>query len=114
MAVPSKMAVTPSSLLNNSPCYCLPCEGRSERKARERIGHKMKCECNEVGQLRSEIAHMYDSVTELPFVRHEPGECRCENDLKQYSRAGKVVWLCSCCWTSKDTLSEGQESGVQS
>ena len=40
---------------------------------------------------------MYDSVKELPFVNHKPGECKCTNELKQYIKHGKKVWLCSNC-----------------
>ena len=57
----------------------------------------VKCECKETGTLRPDMAYMYDSETELPFVNHKPGECKCTNDLKQYHKDGKKVWLCSCC-----------------
>ena len=63
-----------------------------------------RCECNETGVLHDGTANMYDKVTELPFVAHEPNECKCTNELKQYIRDGKKLWLCSCCCLSTDKL----------
>jgi len=62
----------------------------------------MKCECDEEGVLKLETSSMYDKEKELPFVNHKPNECKCTNDLKQYIRNGKKVWLCSCCCLSSD------------
>ena len=56
-----------------------------------------KCECPSKGVLPPEMANDYDKEKELPFVNHEPGECKCTNKLKQYTRMGKKFWLCSCC-----------------
>lgn len=56
-----------------------------------------KCECNNVGKLFPGYENMYDPKKELPFVNHTPGECKCTNELKQYWKNGKKVWLCSCC-----------------
>ncbi len=61
-----------------------------------------RCECDTVGVLRDGMASMYDEETELPFVVHEPNECKCTNNLKQYIRNSKKVWLCSCCCLSTD------------
>ena len=62
---------------------------------------KRKCECPERGVL-SLFADWYDPETELPYVDHEPGECKCTNELKKYKRDGKVLWLCSCCCLNSD------------
>ena len=56
-----------------------------------------KCECDQISKPSPGMADWYDAEKELPFVDHQPGECRCTNDLAQYERGGKVVWLCSCC-----------------
>jgi len=61
-----------------------------------------KCECNKKGVLNPIIEHMYDKERELPFVNHKPNKCRCTNDLKQYIRKSKKLWLCSCCCLSSD------------
>ena len=56
-----------------------------------------KCECNNKGTLKHGMEDLYDQELELPFVNHQPGECKCVNDLKWYSKGGKKVALCSCC-----------------
>lgn len=56
-----------------------------------------KCECDEKGRLKSGWEWSYDSKKELPFVNHEPNKCKCTNNLKEYKRDGKKIWLCSCC-----------------
>jgi hypothetical protein len=56
-----------------------------------------KCECNCRARLVSGWEDTYDPELELPFVNHEPGECKCTNELKEYEREGKKVWLCSNC-----------------
>lgn len=62
----------------------------------------VRCECPSEGVLYPEGESLYNPVTELPFVKHEPGECRCTNDLKPYLRDGKRIILCSCCWLLGD------------
>lgn len=56
-----------------------------------------KCECEGTGFLLPKTEELFDKKLELPFVNHEPGECKCTNDLKEYVRDGKKIWLCSCC-----------------
>ena len=63
------------------------------------------CECPETGL--DEAAggapdSWYDAVTERPFVKHEPHECRCTNNLRRYKRGDKILMLCSCCNVSGD------------
>ena len=58
---------------------------------------KKKCECDTKGVLSEGMTSMYDEKKELPFVDHKPNECKCTNELKQYIRDGKRIWLCSCC-----------------
>ena len=58
----------------------------------------IKCECDTEGVFYPEMSEMYDKEKELPFVAHKPNECKCVNDLKQYWKNGKKVWLCSNCW----------------
>lgn len=62
------------------------------------------CECDHTGKLGPGMGGMYDPVTELPFVDHEPGKCECRNELHLYIRDGKRVYLCSCCNMSGDLL----------
>ena len=61
-----------------------------------------KCECPTKGRLQAGMAKEYDTEKELPFVNHKPNECECTNELKQYFRKGKKIWLCSCCNMSGD------------
>jgi hypothetical protein len=61
-----------------------------------------KCECMETAKLPKDMELWYDEKTELPFVNHNPDECKCTNKLKQYIRNGKKVWLCSCCSSWQD------------
>lgn len=61
-----------------------------------------KCECPEEGVLDPMMAGAYDPVTELPFVKHEPGKCQCTNNVRQFKRGGKLLWLCSNCWLTGD------------
>lgn len=60
------------------------------------------CQCEEEGILRPGMERMYESDTELPFVNHQPGQCKCTNELQRYMRAGVAVTLCSCCVLSTD------------
>ncbi len=62
------------------------------------------CQCPDEGVLHDEMRVFYDPETELPFVKHEPGECKCTNQVAQYERKGKKLWLCSCCHRSGDRL----------
>jgi hypothetical protein len=56
----------------------------------------MKCECPNEGALGCP-ASWYNPVTELPYVNHQPNECRCTNDIRLYKRDGKLLHLCSIC-----------------
>ena len=71
----------------------------------------MECECMEEGILKEGMASWYDEETELPFVNHKPGECKCTNELKQYWRDGKKIWLCSCCCVFADKEVEEDLNG---
>jgi len=64
----------------------------------------IKCQCDDTGELNPGMASLYDINTELPFVDHEPNECRGTNDLQLYERAGKKLWLCSNCNLSTDKI----------
>jgi hypothetical protein len=57
---------------------------------------EQKCQCQQTGTLLPHMASWY-SAEDLPYVNHKPNECKCKNDLKQYWKDGKKVWLCSCC-----------------
>lgn len=57
----------------------------------------MKCQCKNKGILKEEMKEWYDPEKELPFVNHKPNECKCTNELKEYHKDNKKVWLCSCC-----------------
>ena len=69
----------------------------------------MKCECEEEGILNPIVRHMYDKVSELPFVTHKPNECKCTNGLKRYIRKGKEVSLCSNCCIGSDKQIQDKE-----
>ena len=62
----------------------------------------MKCQCKERAVLKEVMKDWYDPVKELPFVNHEPNECKCENDIRQYRRGKEKLWLCSNCFMSTD------------
>lgn len=62
----------------------------------------VKCQCDQIGVLNPRFLSWYDPVTELPFVEHEPEKCACTNNLRQFVRKEKVIWLCSNCYTSTD------------
>lgn len=64
--------------------------------------NKIKCQCNTESILRTDMRHLYHPTKELPFVNHKPNECKCTNDLKQYIREDKKIWLCSCCCLAFD------------
>ena len=57
---------------------------------------KHKCECPFKGNAPSYMEDFY-SEEEKIGMNHKPNECKCTNDLKQYIRNGKKIWLCSCC-----------------
>ncbi len=56
----------------------------------------MKCECPERANVSPEDECLY-SDEEKSGMNHEQGECKGTNDIKQYIRNGKKLWLCSCC-----------------
>ncbi len=56
-----------------------------------------KCECQKTGVLKEGMSSWYDETNELPFVVHKPNECECLNELTEYHKDGKKVWLCSNC-----------------
>ena len=74
----------------------------------------MKCECKEKGILKPGMASWY-LEEELPYVNHEPNECKCMNDLKRYWKNGQKIWLCSNCVMGKmkivEELKKEQEIG---
>lgn len=56
------------------------------------------CECPSKGVLNPGMASYYDAESELPFVNHEPGKCKCTNDLALFKcKDGVIRTLCSCC-----------------
>ncbi len=57
----------------------------------------IRCQCPEEGVLTPGYEGWYDRETELPFVKHDPGQCQCVNNLRLFKRDGKQMWLCSCC-----------------
>lgn len=61
-----------------------------------------KCQCPEEGRLDPSIKHLYHKKTELPFVVHEPYQCKCTNNIKLFERQGKKLFLCSICCLSED------------
>lgn len=62
----------------------------------------MRCQCQYRGVVVSELDSFYDPVTEAPFRAHEPGECRCTNNLHLFLRDGRPTMLCSNCTINTD------------
>ena len=56
----------------------------------------IKCQCPGIGKVPKKNLYKYND-NEKPFVNHKPNECKCTNELKQYRRGKKKLWLCSCC-----------------
>jgi hypothetical protein len=54
-----------------------------------------RCECPR-GQVQKGWEGLYNDEEKLG-MNHEPNKCKCKNDLKEYIRNGKKIWLCSCC-----------------
>lgn len=65
----------------------------------------MKCQCNFIGR-RTVPAYWYDEELELPFTEHEPGECKCANEIRAFTRNGARIMLCSICCLSTDLRCE--------
>lgn len=55
-----------------------------------------KCQCPETGEVSPERESMY-SEAEKSGMNHKPYECKGTNEVKQYERQEKKLWLCSCC-----------------
>jgi hypothetical protein len=56
-----------------------------------------KCECDRDANVPKDIESMYDPIKELPYANHKAGKCKCTNNIREYIRGGKKVYLCSCC-----------------
>lgn len=65
----------------------------------------IRCECPEYGEVSGGDYSLY-RVEEYKGMNHEPNECLGDYKVKQYSREGKILWLCSCCDLSGDFLLE--------
>ena len=70
---------------------------------------KNKCECQNTANLMPGMESWYDQEKELPFVTHKPGECKCTNELKQYWKNDKKVWLCSNCIMGEEPVKKWKE-----
>ncbi len=71
---------------------------------------KKRCECQDASPpARFWERYIYDKKKELPFVEHKPNECKCSNDLRQFWRNGKKVWLCSNCQRGEEELKKQLE-----
>ncbi len=62
---------------------------------------KRKCECPDDSMNNRNPPSMY-SMEEQNGRCHKPNKCPCVNNLKQYMRGNKKLWLCSCCNQSQD------------
>lgn len=72
---------------------------------------QLRCECPVQGRINPMMRAWYDEETELPFVDHEPNECKCSNDLARYRCSDGVTRvLCSCCNCTGDARLEGGAS----
>ena len=54
------------------------------------------CECPYKVRVEKWLETLY-SEEEKSGMNHEPNKCKGTNNLKQYIRNGKRLWLCSCC-----------------
>lgn len=71
-----------------------------------------KCQCPVEGILREGMASFYNHA-ELPFVAHEPNQCKCTNELKLYRRKdGSELYLCSCCCLGSDIPVNTDEKAI--
>lgn len=52
------------------------------------------------------LESLYDPIKELPYVDHEPGKCKCTNNIRLYLRNGKKVFLCSNCVLGEEEVKE--------
>ena len=55
---------------------------------------KIKCECPYTSYATDKSWY---SPEEYGGMVHKPNKCKGTNDLKEYIRDGKKLWLCSCC-----------------
>ena len=62
---------------------------------------KHKCECPKTGSVEKYNEYMY-SEEEKSGMNHEPNECKGTNEVKQYERGSRKLWLCSCCYLFGD------------
>ena len=80
----------------------------------QEVGEKMsRCECpyNEV--ISKEREHLYSDEEKVNGLNHKANECKCTNNLKQYIRCGKIIWLCSKCHMFGDKEVEGQDKVIK-
>ena len=56
-----------------------------------------KCECPYDETITEDREHLYSDEEKKGGLNHKAGECKCTNDLKQYIRHDKKIWLCSRC-----------------
>lgn len=60
------------------------------------MNNKPRCECKGKSRVPKSREYMY-SENEKIGMNHEPDKCKCTNNLRQYWRNGRKIWLCSCC-----------------
>ncbi len=60
---------------------------------------KHRCECPEEGKATNMAWY---SVDEYKAMRHLPGQCPGDYNVKLYNRNGVPMWLCSCCHLAGD------------
>lgn len=65
--------------------------------------NQIHCQCPEKSEVPPEREHLY-SEEEKIGMNHEPNKCKGTNEIKQYKRGDKEIYLCSCCNLSSDVI----------
>lgn len=68
-----------------------------------------RCECPYDEVISKDRECLYSDEEKKNGLNHKANECKCTNDLKQYIRHGKAIWLCSKCHTFGDEEVKGNQ-----
>ena len=62
-----------------------------------KMNKKNKCECPKKENIFPSSLSQYSEKELEGGINHEPNKCEGTNKVRQYSRGGKKMWLCSRC-----------------
>ena len=63
-----------------------------------------RCECPEKSTNAAGLMGFHYEPEEVKAIEHQPNECPGDYGVRQWSRGGKIMWLCSCCCYLGDEL----------